>query len=238
MKSFYEMCQIVEGYKDVTRTAFDDEVGALNMTAKLPVPTDGDIFASLRGLTRGFHLNTIVGRMFQPWANGLEWAPRRWDLYEKSGKKEDMHKWSISEKDHRANNNYKAALDMFKQEMANAISALPHKKGFDVVQQKERDILGPTKKFFQGMQTDDEHDLIESLRKAYEIFDGVFGPHYYDQARNFANFIQIVREELMRYKETLPSMGSDEGEDTADMPYMEELKKEEERYMAIYRKNL
>ena len=238
MKSFYEMLQIIESYRDIEHDPFDKEVGALNMTSRLPVPTDGDIFGALRGLTRGFHLNTIIGRMFQPWSVGLKFAPRRWDLYEKTGKKEDVYKWSVSEEDHRANNNYKAALSMFKQEIANAVTSLPDKQGFDVVAQKHRDVLGPSKNFLKDILAEQDSDLIDSLRNAYNIFYSVFGPRYSDQARNFANFIQIVREELMRYKETLPTMGDDEEDDMADNPYVQALKQEEERYMDIHRKEL
>lgn len=234
MKSFYEMWVFLEGYQDVDKDAEHAGMMRMNMTANLRPPEDKDILASIRGLTRGFHLNTIIGRMLQPWITGLEFAPRRWDLYEKTGNKKDIYKWSISETDKRANNGYKAAYSLFKQELANAIQSLPYKQGYDVNAQKLRDILAPAKKFFGGMQSE-EGDLIEIMRKAYKIFDTVFGPRYPSQARNFSNFFQIVRDEFMRYKEVLPTMGDDDEEDVVDNEYTQAFHQEAERYYRIER---
>lgn len=233
MKSFYELSCIIEDYKSLDRNAELGKIGKINMTANLPMPKGGDVLQQIRELTRGFHLNTIIGRMFQPWAVGLELAPTRWDLQEKGGEKE-VYKWRISRDDKRANNNYKAAYSLFKQEIANAVQALPFKKGFDVLSQKHIDVMGPAKNFLSDMRAD-EADLIESMRKAFNIFWTVFGPGYYSQARNFANFFEIVKDEFMRYRETLPTMGDDDEADAADNPYVKDISNEIDRYMEIER---
>jgi len=81
MKSFYEFLRFLEGYKDIDPEEETERARRLNLTARLPLPKDKNIFASLRDLTRGFHLNTIIGRMLTPWTVSLESiAPFRWDL--------------------------------------------------------------------------------------------------------------------------------------------------------------
>lgn len=128
----------------------------------------------------------------------------------------------------------KAAYSLFKQEIANAVQALPFKKGFDVVAQKHQDIMGPAKNFLSDIQAD-EADLIESMRKAFDIFWAVFGPGYSSQARNFANFFEIVKDEFMRYREDLPAMGDDDGTDAADNPYVKHIDQEIKKYLEIER---
>jgi hypothetical protein len=234
MESFHKFYQILENYKDIERSLEAERISSLNMTSRLPMPKDGDILKHIRGLTRGFHLNTIVNRIFQPWIQGLEFAPARWDLYEKSNEKKDVYKWRISENDKRANNQYKAAYSLFKQEIANAVNSLPEKTGFNIISQSPQDVMMATKQFLKDVQAE-EADLIESMQKAYNIFTSVFGPRYYNQARNFANFFQIVHDEFMRYKEMLPAMGEDDEMDIADTQYTKAIKKEIEKYLEIER---
>lgn len=225
MKSFYET------YRDVDAAKEQERVRSMNMTSKLPVGHK-PAFNAIRELTRGFHLNTIISRMFTPWVSGFEHAPIRWDLSET--RPDAVYQYRVSEKDKRGNDKYKAAYELFKQEMANAVAALPEKKGFDIVAGRDRDIMHPTKQFFQGVEVE-ERDLIESVRRAFKIFWSVFGESWKTGIRDYINFFEIVKEEFMRLGEYLPTMG-DGGGEMSSSPYIGLLDKEIERYRELENK--
>ena len=92
------------------------------MTANLGNFSNKPILNAIRDLTRGFHLNTIVGRMFQSWTNGFNRAPVKWDLIEDSP--EEAYQYRTSKSDPKANNRYKAAYSLFKQEIAKHLCSL------------------------------------------------------------------------------------------------------------------
>jgi hypothetical protein len=225
MKSFYE------AYQDVDAARERERVRGMNMTSKLPVGGKPALNA-IRELTRGFHLNTIISRMFQPWVSGFEHAPIRYDLLET--RPDAVYQYRISEKDKRGNDKYKAAYELFKQEMANAVAALPEKKGFDIISGRDRDIMHPTKQFFKGVGVE-ERDLIESVRRAFKIFWAVFGETWKSGIRDYINFFEIVKEEFMRLGERLPTMG-DGGGEMSSSPYIALLDNEIKKYRELEEK--
>ena len=205
-----------ESYKDVTHDDEWKKVQDINMTAKLPMA------AATGALTRGFHINTIVGRMMMPWAAGLRHAPLDVDQLEVNPEK--AYRWRISKTDSRPNDRYKAAYDMFKQEIANAVNALPYKEGINVITGQPEEVTKKSKDFLVG-HIADEQDMIESLEKAFKIYTDVFGnpENNREAARNFHNFLQLAREEFMTLGEMLPSMEEDDGERMVDNSFTKRL---------------
>jgi len=256
MHTFYEFWRFLEDYKSVDPEEEREKAQELNLTSGLPLPKGGDILQAIGDLTRGFHLNTIIGRMLQPWTVGLKFAPIRWDLvqyddddwqianpeevYKNCSKIPDRHRTpSGHEKDRSwmvANDRYKAAYDLFKQELANAVEALPHKEGRDIHSGEYVDVMATAKSFFQKFNTEPK-DLIDAMNDAWEIHNSIFGPRYVNQARNFINFFQIVKEEFMKIGEKLPTMGDDEDEDLSRSPYMKSLDNEIAKYEKIEKDN-
>jgi len=195
----------LESYKDIDHEKESERIQGINMTASLPL-SDRPPLDQIGELTRGFHLNTIIGRMMQPWVVGLNFAP-----LDRETAGIDPYKWRVSDTDKRGNNAYKAAYELFKQEIANAVSSLPFKTGMNVVSGKPEDVLAKSKDFFRAYQAEDK-GLIKSLEAAWKIFVGVFGLRGSEtQKRNFLNFMQIVQEEFMTIGEMLPTMGDDNG---------------------------
>jgi hypothetical protein len=198
----------LESYKDIDHEKEGERVQGINMTAGLPW-SDRPPLDQIRELTRGFHLNTIIGRMMQQWVVGLNFAPVDHETVGTDPQK--AYRWRISKTDRRGNDAYKAAYELFKQEIANAVSSLPFKTGLNVISGKPEDVLAKSKDFFRAYQAEDK-GLIESLEAAWKIFVGVFGLRGSEtQKRNFLNFMQIVQEEFMTIGEMLPTMGDDNG---------------------------
>lgn len=210
----------LENYKDIDPEEEGKRIQGINMTAHLP-STDKPPLDYIRGLTRGFHLNTIIGRMMQQWLTGLKFAPVDYEMI--SLNPERAYKWRVSETDKRGNNAYKAAYELFKQEIANAVSSLPFKAGRNVISGKPEDVLAKSKEFFGGYHAEDK-GLIESLESAWKIFVDVFGIHRSEtQKRNFLNFMEIVRDEFMTIGEMLPMMGDDDGTKQVTSAFVERL---------------
>lgn len=208
-----------------------EDIDKLNMTRSLPLSRDKNPFAQISGLTRGFHLNTIVSRMLRPWQSTIEFFQNRKEqVAERMSKEmgmvdtrplEDQKIFGIHKKfigiDGKLNSNFMAAFDLFKNELSNAIHDLPFKTGQDVVANKIVDVLGPVKQYFSSyMRADD--DFLKSLDKAFKINLAVFGtervfikgnPSHYSPtlANNFINFLQIVRDEFITIGEHLPTLG-------------------------------
>lgn len=223
----------LENYKNIDSNEENEKINKINMTANLPLPISAskNIAQNISniGLTRGFHLNTIVGRMMTPWIKSLNRAPIDYSLLEIDPEK--AIKWSISSTDRKANNNYKAAYDLFKQEIANAVSALPVKLGNNVITGKPEDVLLKTKEFLSNY-TPEEKDLIESLNNAWNLYTKVFGNNpinNFAQIQNFANFFQIVKEEFMKIGELLNSM-QDGKLDVIENDFFKALNKEQRKY--------
>jgi len=172
---------------------------ALNMTVSLPSSGGGHIFDFIGGLTRGFHLNTVVGRMMTPWTNTLTIESWRRSLAE-----------NLRGDDGMPNDNFMAAYDLFKNEIAMAVRDLPHKSARDVRTDAEVDALGPSKEFLKGYEGDSEGYLTH-LGRAFEICMKVFPPKTFSsvalqQSDNFRNFLELVRDEFMTFGERLPAM--------------------------------
>ena len=223
----------LENYKDIDSGKENERIRNINMTANLPLPiaASKNIAQNISniGLTRGFHLNTIVGRMMTPWINSLNRAPIDHELLEIDPEK--ARKWSVSSTDRKANNNYKAAYDLFKQEIANAVAALPVKLGNNVLTGKPEDVLLKTKEFLSNY-TPEEKDLIEALNNAWNLYTNVFGNNprnNFAQIQNFANFFQIVKEEFMKIGELLNSM-QDGKLDVIENDFFKALNKEQRKY--------
>ena len=221
----------LENYKDINNQEENEKVNKLNMTASLPFEPKNipQTISDIGKLTRGFHLNTIVGRMMTPWINSLNYAPIDYELLETDPEK--ARKWSVSSTDRKANTNYKAAYDLFKQEIANAVDALPVKLGNNVVTGKPEDVLLKTKEFLSNY-TPEEKDLIEALNNAWNLYTNVFGNNprnNFAQIQNFANFFQIVKEEFMKIGELLNSM-QDGKLDVIENDFFKALNKEQRKY--------
>ena len=188
MKTFSEW---LESYKDVDPEQESKKIQDINMTASLPLFKTAPL-NHIKNLTRGFHLNTIIGRMMQRWTAALSMAPRE---------------WRISKEKKAANDKYKAAYDLFKQEIANAVDNLPYKTGVDIRSGKPEDILAKSKEFFKDYVPENKN-LIQSMNNAWKIYTSVFGDDYQDsQIQNFLNFYQIVKEEFLTIGEMLPTLG-------------------------------
>lgn len=208
-----------------------ERVQRMNMTAHLPVGRKPPL-NQIRELTRGFHLNTIISRMFQPWVNGFERAPVDWSLIESDPEK--AYRFRVSKVDGRGNGRYRSAYEFFKQEIANAVAALPEKIGYDVVAGRDVDVMGPAKEFLRGIEAQ-EADLIESVRKAFNIFWNVFGKNWSQGIRDYINFFEIVKEEFMRLGEHLPTMGDSGSGEMSSSPYVRLLDREIAHYRRLER---
>jgi hypothetical protein len=159
----------------------------LNMTASVPSG------ASISSLTRGFHLNTLVGRMMSPWVNTLEmphWQSSLPPRFQEQGK---------------MNKNFLAAYDLFKNEIAKAVHGVPVRLGRDVRTGEVVDVLGGAKEFLRGYDGEGDDYLIH-LDRALKIQMAVF-PRLPSLIRNFVNFLEITRDEFMTFKEVLPTLG-------------------------------
>lgn len=172
---------------------------SLNMTAGLPGPGGKNIFDFVGGLTRGFHLNTVIGRMMTPWTNTL--TSENWQA---------LLAPNLKGADGKPNENFMAAYDLFKNEIAMAVRDLPGKTGRDVRTGRDVDVLAPAKDFFRGYEGESE-GYITHLGRAFEICMKVFPKKRFSsvilqQTDNFRNFLELVRDEFMTFGERLPSM--------------------------------
>jgi len=222
----------LENYKDINNKEEYEKINKLNMTASLPFEPKSipQAISDIGKLTRGFHLNTIVGRMMTPWINSLNRAPIDYELLETDPEK--ATKWSVSSTDRKANNNYKAAYDLFKQEIANAVDALPVKLGINIMTGKPEDVLLKTKEFLSNY-TPEEKDLVKSLDNAWNLYTKVFGndkKSNFSQIQNFANFFQLVKEEFMKIGELLNNMQDDDGLNVIQNDFLKALNKEQRKY--------
>ena len=204
---------------------------------------------SISGLTRGFHLNTIISRLLQPWTTNR--APVRHDLAQNGEgdlTREDLEKvyqWCQGKdrliaalydrnapkdvnNDYKPNAKFGAAYELFKQEIANAIDQLPYKEGLNVHADNYEDVLAPVKQFFAGVKPEGK-GLIESMNSAFEIYRRVFGLS--TGVRDFLNFYQIVYDEFMKLSERLPTMGDDdESLNFKDSSMAKSIKQEIDKY--------
>lgn len=187
----------------------------VNMTASLPL-FKGAPLNHIKNLTRGFHLNTIIGRMMQRWVGGLSRAPGG---------------WRISKENMAANDKYKAAYDLFKQEIANAVDNLPYKTGMNIQTGKPEDVMAKSKEFLRGYLPEDK-DLIQSMNNAWKIYANVFGDDSqgnYGQIQNFLNFFQIVKEEFMTIGEMLPTLGGQTSH-KVENEFVKDIQREIDKY--------
>lgn len=213
----------LENYQEINPEKEEQDVLNLNMTGSLPLIKQGPILSQLGKLTRGFHLNTIVSRMLYPWTVGLKRAP---------ADPENILKWRVSLTDKTANDNYKAAYDMFKQEIANAVDTLPYKTGKNLSSGEIEDVLLKTKDFFVNYQSEGKN-LIDALNSAWKIYTSVFGSEprkNYGQIQNFMNFLQIVRDEFMTLGEILPSLEKSNEIEKIDDEFTKILNNEIDKY--------
>ena len=193
-----------------------EKVDSLNMTAKLH-PNLG--FSP--DLTRGFHLNTIVGRMLQPWIGKIERFKISNHVVVKKMKYPDSDKYpdvdqKITDKifgiykkyinqDGTLNKNFYLAYDFFKNELSNAINSLPFKTAKDITKNnKYVDVLYPLKNYFYSYSKEEDSDLFKSLDNALKINLMVFSNEDFD-VQNFIDFLKIVRDEFMTIGEKLSS---------------------------------
>jgi len=189
--NFYKLSKLIEDYKDVNYSDESQKIYDLNMTAKLPLAKSPEEHSDMMSnLTRGFHLNTIVGRMMQNWVAALRFAPKEYRLPDSKI----------------ANDKFKAAYDLFKDEIAKSIHALPEKTAIDIVQNKQIDVLSSTKDFFKEYSPGQE-EFLTHLRYALSLYFKVFGEPdgYNSQVQNFINFLQIAKEEFFTIGEKLPT---------------------------------
>jgi hypothetical protein len=201
MKTFLEM---MREWDSVDPSSERKSKDGLNMTAGIPARG-----VSINDLTRGFHLNTIVGRMMTPWVNTLEmdsWQRSLPEKFRDGGK---------------INRNFLAAYDLFKNELAKAVNGLPFKKGRDVTKGKVVDVLGGARGLLKGYGGE-AGDYMLHLDKALKIQASVF-PIMPSLVHHFINFLEIVRDEFMTFGEVLPTLGE---------PDLERDKKEERRINA------
>jgi hypothetical protein len=216
----------LENYREIDSEEEERKVRRLNMTGDLPLIKKGPVFSQLGKLTRGFHLNTVIGRMMQPWAAGLKRAPAN---------PENMLKWRISLTDKAANDNYKAAYDMFKQEIANAVDALPFKMGRNVLSGEIEDILLKSKDFLANYRSEGKN-LIDAMNSAWKIHTSVFGSDpkkNYGQIQNFMNFLQLVKDEFMTVGEILPSLEKSHEIEKVDDEFVKILNNEINKYYQL-----
>ena len=148
-------------YMDLDPRLEKQATQSLNMTRSLPAKDDMNPLSFVSGLTRGFHLNTIVGRMLLPWTNALnnpKWAEGLPPAFREAG---------------RPNKNFMAAYDLYKNEIAKVINGLPVKLGKDVKTGVEVDVLEPVKKFMKSYGEETE-DYLKHLDVALGITLKVF----------------------------------------------------------------
>lgn len=182
-----------------------NKVYSLNMTARLD-PTLG--FSP--DLTRGFHLNTIAGRMLQTWTSTMERFKHLKDAIAKRMKDPSfdqifgIYRKYINE-DGTLNRNFYLAYDFFKNELSNAVNSLPFKTAKDINKNNNYvDVLHPLKDFLSSYSKEEEGDLFKSLDKAIQINRMVFF-RWDETVEDFINFLQIVRDEFMTIGEKLAS---------------------------------
>lgn len=176
---------LLENYLNLDKNAESDSVASLNMTSKLPnLGSKG--LKNIGQLTRGFHLNTIIGRMLRVFTNAM--------LRSDSDK-------------------LKSAYDLFKNELSVVVHNLPYKRGRDIHSGKAVDVLEPSKDFLKDYSSDG--DFLNSLDNALKISLSAL-PNERGQINNFINFLEIVRDEFLTIGEMLPTMGSFELEKSKD----------------------
>lgn len=140
--------------------------------------------------------------MLLPWTNTL--TSRNWQVKLAPGLRDEGGK---------PNRNFMAAYDLFKDEIAKAVSSLPFKSGRDVRTGKIVDVLGPVKKFLAGYGGE-SGDYIMHLDRALDICLKVFPQESFSsvilqQSDNFRNFLELVRDEFMTFGERLPRLGEE-----------------------------
>jgi hypothetical protein len=209
----------------------------LNMTAKLPLYRNNPL-GNISNLTRGFHLNTIVGRMLRPWINIIKLFEDKKDavtrrLPDLTDEIFGINKKYIN-KDGLLNSNFLSAYDLFKDELSRSINNLPYKLGKDVHSGEYVDPLSPTKAFLK--KYDNEDDFLESLDKALDISLMVMG-HSSEQVRNFINFLEIVRDEFITIGERLPTLGEPSLEG-ANKELLRSINKKLKEYEKLYKSNI
>lgn len=144
--------QWLEDYKSLDPEQEYEKVRGMNMTAALPMANKVPPLNQIQTLTRGFHLNTIVGRMMTIWTSGLLHAPVNWDLIETDPEKAYQYRVGGTKDPNgkAANSRYQSAYDLFKQELANAVGALPFKQGMRNDESPRR-CFGPHESLFGSL---------------------------------------------------------------------------------------
>ena len=212
------------------------DIDDLNMTSKLPLFKDNPL-ASIGKLTRGFHLNTIIGRILRPWITVISNFEKHKDkvikrLPDLSDNIFGINKKYIGE-DGSLNNNFLSAYDLFKNELSNAMNDLPFKTGYDIVGNRQIDVLEPIRKFFSNYSG--QGDFLDSLDKSLKINLMVLG-HSLEQVRNFINFLEIVRDEFITIGEQLPTLGEPSLE-SGNKELIKSIETKLKEYEKLYRSN-
>ena len=141
----------------------------------------------IQGLTRAFHINTIVARILSEWVSPLVARP----------------KWV-------ARHYPEAALAylLFKDAVLLAVACLPEKQGLDVNTGQYMNVLSPLYATFPSLEYTDCYDIVQSMRSAYRINKAIWG-HQPSQARNFQNFFEIVVDEFYTLSDRARTLAED-----------------------------
>lgn len=209
-------------------------VEALNLSAKLPLLS----MEEQRNLTRAFHINTILGRLLAPWIyslrphKGKTFGPVRWHL----AKYDDEGNFLNSDEVYKYRDNpsaLAAAYSFFRDELLKAIKCLPSKVGLDYLTHQQVDVLKPIFDEFPEIVDLEEEDLLQHITGAWNIFEVVFDPpSHQTEARNFANFIEVIIDEFLTIGEIAPAF-NEELPERFETPLVEELRRKKSQFLQI-----
>ena len=180
----------------------------LNLTLKLPPPSSNmlDTVSTLQE-SRGFHLNTLLGRMFMKWSYKRLFP--RFDLVD-----QDTADFSSDEVKNtinlyrdvdtgKPNKKYQAAYDIWKDYIKAAVSAVPIIKQTDINTATDIDVLSKARELLNTSTKDSGNvtEVIGNMQKSYKIYTDVNGTSDSDAIRNYANFMELLMELFPEHKE-------------------------------------
>lgn len=147
---------------------------ALNQTARLGVRSTQarSVQAALQGLERGFHVNTVTGRLFHHWAVSLKGK-----VYAKVPTEE-----------------YWRLYGLWRERVAAACYALPPLRRVSVHTGTAVDVLRPIKNAL-----DDPHlrgSAAALMKQAIAIEKAALGPLSFSSLRDYGNWTELAHEEF------------------------------------------
>lgn len=142
----------------------------------------------MNGMDRGFHLQTVLGRILQPWT--VKYV-RRGPFRDEATKG--------------PNDKFRQMYRLFHDAIADAVASVPKRDGTDMRDGGTVDTFDRARELIPGGKAGSR--IVDAMRRAWQIGEATFNhdgqAERKDAARDFGNFFQILHEEYSPQQEYL-----------------------------------